>query len=1124
MPSETKPTVPAIKTFKPIESFYLPSSKKVSPTSGISSKAPSRSIQTTTGIDSVYPLVLMIDFADKVGYDGATATSDISNTFFGVGTGSVADYWTEVSYGKFFFIGDNSDINPVSNSGGANVGHGGWLRAGTDFSTTITSYTNIADVQTTNVSTLIKNAVDSLALSGVDFAGFVSGTDNVLPAVIIFHSGAGQEDSGSSSDPYSHMAHLVTPITFVSGGGTYKIEDYVLVPSRQYNNGAAIGIGVIVHEIGHLFGLPDLYPTQGSGQTNDSAYTGVGVFDLMAYGMWGGNGETEPIDTSNPSHISAWAKAELGWLTPTVASRTSSSSNVLHPIEMYPDAAKVYQNGHGDESQYLLLEHRRNDGPQDALSNIAIFDRNLPGSGVLVWRVDKTRIDAARASNTVNDNNESMGLSLVEADTTGSLPHLLGPLNAVASMGVEVDFFGPSSPERSVLLSRSLPVVGYGSKSTNTAPIHSDDHLFDVGFFVRIWSFVVNSVSAVFSLDFTLPSWTFLQSVSVIGSDNVTSYGFDSANRVWIGTNDKGVRVYDLTRSTEVRDLPLLALGQSLGDKAPIQSMAFDALTGSMWVGTSRNLVKVRHEAAQVTLPSSSSFTIDAKAIAVAPYDVEKRMIWVGGGRQFAFAIDDGTNQPSGVSELYQTPVAKIGDDFSGKFSSRGNERITALALDVSAGPSQEVLFVGTSEAVGSTFEGRIYWNMSTDNEVLPLQVAGTEDDATLVFRELVLPENPGKINGMAVDEDGRLWVATDKGVFAHFAFSGEFDPFDILADGDLYMPLPIGESSTGYEARGVAVQDTGEGRVVWAAWNDSSGGGFVQRIDVGALQNTTHKPSADNQVATELWIDNAIMVFQRNASALNEGPGTNDLTGAFGDGVGGPSVWFSSPDGAVAFRQSSVTLDKLIYLDEGAEASVSLLDGTNLGETATVHVTSGSDAVGIDVVLSRGDSGVFIGTFTMGLGSSDAIGKMVKVKPNDAITVSYDRDPDPATAIWTGTYPFDDGFIVNPLCFVSTAAYGSSMSPEVVTLRSFRDQYLAKSVFGRGLVSLYYEASPRFAEWIARGDDRRAAARVLLAPPVLVATFMVKSTLHEKMFVLGLLALAAFFVAIVGFRRPRHA
>lgn len=121
-------------------------------------------------------------------------------------------------------------------------------------------------------------------------------------------------------------------------------------------------ISVIAHEFGHMLGLPDLYARPE-------------VPDMEGLGRWCSMSNGEGLD-GRPVHFSAWCKEQMGWTEPLVIDPRVRQKLILSPIEgKNSECIKIPLRPDGTE--YFLLENRVRKG----------FDQNLPGEGMLIWRV-----------------------------------------------------------------------------------------------------------------------------------------------------------------------------------------------------------------------------------------------------------------------------------------------------------------------------------------------------------------------------------------------------------------------------------------------------------------------------------------------------------------------------------------------------------------------------------------------------------------------------------------------------------------------------------------------------------------------------------------------------------------
>ena len=69
-----------------------------------------------------------------------------------------------------------------------------------------------------------------------------------------------------------------------------------------------------------------------------------------------------------------------------------------------------------------------------------------------------------------------------------------------------------------------------------------------------------------------------------------------------------------------------------------------------------------------------------------------------------------------------------------------------------------------------------------------------------------------------------------------------------------------------------------------------------------------------------------------------------------------------------------------------------------------------------------------------------------------------------------------------NPGCFIATAAYSTSIHPDLDTFRSLRDEKLLPHPLGKKLVTLYYKISPTIAQYIEKQPTIKQTLKYHLA------------------------------------------
>lgn len=192
-----------------------------------------------------------------------------------------------------------------------------------------------------------------------------------------------------------------------------KFSSYVCLSMFEQNPpapGEAMNVfelGMPIHEVLHLFGVPDLYDT-----TPDTfEHAGLGSWCVMSFGMYGPamrfpneDGDPPLPRRMEPCWASAWVRQHLGTDTGGTATFRWPENNIPYgsEVDLYsplrgvgttcvrlelPGTVDSTSTSTQPFNKYLLIEFR---GPGQAAPNRWDWDKNLPGKGFLIWEVNES--------------------------------------------------------------------------------------------------------------------------------------------------------------------------------------------------------------------------------------------------------------------------------------------------------------------------------------------------------------------------------------------------------------------------------------------------------------------------------------------------------------------------------------------------------------------------------------------------------------------------------------------------------------------------------------------------------------------------------------------------------------
>ena len=334
---------------------------------------------------------------------GVSLTRDIVQQEFFDGPnsrfGTITEFYSELSSGLVTLLGDTHDWFQASLSADDVAGNSNGLSSADDVGEFIIELLANADAGGVDWGRYDNDGPDGIPNSPDD--------DGFVDLLAVMQPTSGAECGGSGTGiVWSHYWQLLFSAgevfetsTLSASGGFILVDDYTIQPVLSCDPSEINEIGVFAHEIGHGFGLPDLYAVGAS-------HGGVGRWGLMGTGPWGCDGQGAEM----PCHMTAWSKDVLGWtnvitLTPDV----DLGVLVLDPVET---TGKVIRIDAGDGSgDYYLLENRQRLG----------FDVSLPAPGLFVWQIDTETVNGSWAANQVNTSASRMGVWLRQADGDNAL-------------------------------------------------------------------------------------------------------------------------------------------------------------------------------------------------------------------------------------------------------------------------------------------------------------------------------------------------------------------------------------------------------------------------------------------------------------------------------------------------------------------------------------------------------------------------------------------------------------------------------------------------------------------------------------------------------------------------------
>ena len=244
--------------------------------------------------------------------------------------------------------------------------------------------------QDTNVLQMIKDAVNASINQGVDFSQYE--VDGRIPNVIVLYAGYGEATGGDANTIWPHECDLSVTQGII---GKYRFGSYFVGNELNGSSSSAriqvMGMGVMVHELSHALGFPDIYDTSKSTTSTDSPY---GSWSVMDYGPY-------EKDSFVPMGYTAFERSYFGWLT--IPEISNAESVTLTDPNLSEGTPAVMFRTPDDTYEYFIIENRQP----------GTWYSSSYGSGLLLQRVKYN--PSAWTTNTLNTSTDYKRLCVITA-------------------------------------------------------------------------------------------------------------------------------------------------------------------------------------------------------------------------------------------------------------------------------------------------------------------------------------------------------------------------------------------------------------------------------------------------------------------------------------------------------------------------------------------------------------------------------------------------------------------------------------------------------------------------------------------------------------------------------------